>query len=547
MSNIWETLSYRTLTDKIGDSLYEIQEILPFIHNSEFSDIDSKRVLAKIFNAIVGAESLQKKDFREIVFTQLSPDYQDKLKSSFNITDQQYPKFIDQLISEKWNHDDKHIQICQTLDLPIDSLLQEQKTDPVLVNIPLEENKLIFKQLKDYQYPVVHKAIDMLEKITLGNFMIQMPTGSGKTRVAMEIISEFLNNSSEKKVNVLWLAHSKELLEQARACFLEIWNFIGHKDISIVNLWGKTKELPSPTNNTIIFAGFEKLHMALKKDKSSLNNYSKDLKLIIVDEAHRATAPTYKEVIKSMSGLNAHIIGLSATPIRSNDKESIDLKEFFDNELITITGPDNLNIIRYLRKKRILSQVERDCLEGTNILATKSSINYVEKYFDISPEILRELSKDATRNINIIKKVISLVKHEKQIMVFACSVAHSKLLSSALTIAGIKNAHIDGNTPITRRNKKIKEFRKKEINVMLNYELLSTGFDAPQVDVVMITRPTFSSVLYSQMIGRGLRGPAMGGTESCQVIEVIDNIEGYPDASVLFEQFEEIFRTNLDD
>ena len=95
--------------------------------------------------------------------------------------------------------------------------------------------------------------------------------------------------------------------------------------------------------------------------------------------------------------------------------------------------------------------------------------------------------------------------------------------------------------------KKIDEFRSKHINVITNYELLSTGFDAPKVDVVMITRPTFSSVLYSQMIGRGLRGTAMGGTESCQVIEVIDNIDGYPDTSVLFEEFEEIFRTNLDD
>jgi superfamily II DNA or RNA helicase len=548
MNSIWESLSFQTLTDYIGDEpLHEIQEILPIINESEFSNLDDKRVLARIFDAIVGADCLQKKEFRHKIFNQLSPHYQSKLKINFDISDDSYIKFIDELIKHKWVKNEKNILVCQCLDLSEDSLAEEKTDRPSLENITKQDYKNTFKQLKLYQFPVVHKALSTIERTPLGNMMIQMPTGSGKTRVAMEIISEFINNYKGSKVDILWLAHSSELLEQARACFMEIWNFIGKKDISIINLWGKVKGYPHSETNCIIFAGFEKLHMALKKDGNSLNHYSNNLKLIIVDEAHRAIAPTYKHVIESMSGLNANVIGLSATPIRGNTVESESLKDFFDNELITIKGPNDINIIKYLRGIKVLSKVERECLDGIDISASTQSKSYYEKYFDISPEILKRLSHDASRNINIINKVVNLVKQNKQIMIFACSVAHSKLLSSALTLAKINNAHIDGNTPMSRREKKINEFRNKDINVISNYELLSTGFDAPQVDVVMITRPTFSSVLYSQMIGRGLRGPAMGGTESCQVVEVIDNIDGYPDTSVLFEQFEEIFKADLSD
>ena len=103
------------------------------------------------------------------------------------------------------------------------------------------------------------------------------------------IICEFINNQTDRKVDVLWLAHSSELLEQAGACFIEIWNFIGRKDISIINLWGNVRGYPHSENNSMIFAGFS-VHSALKKNKTPRSLF-KNLKLIIVDEAHRAIAP----------------------------------------------------------------------------------------------------------------------------------------------------------------------------------------------------------------------------------------------------------------
>ena len=110
-----------------------------------------------------------------------------------------------------------------------------------------------------------------------------------------------------------------------------------------------------------------------------------------------------------------------------------------------------------------------------------------------------------------------------------------------LTFLGIKAVHLDGTTNRARRQSLIAAFRSGTVQVLCNFALLSTGFDAPKVDTIFIARPTGSIVLYSQIIGRGLRGPAIGGTEKCRVIDVIDNIVGFSDANRVYHYFEGYF------
>ena len=91
------------------------------------------------------------------------------------------------------------------------------------------------------------------------------------------------------------------------------------------------------------------------------------------------------------------------------------------------------------------------------------------------------------------------------------------------------------------QKKSINDFINEDTQVICNFEILSTGFDDPKTDVVFISRPTFSIVLYAQMIGRGLRGPAIGGSESCKIIDVKDNIQGYSNEDSVFTYFQEYF------
>ena len=129
----------------------------------------------------------------------------------------------------------------------------------------------------------------------------------------------------------------------------------------------------------------------------------------------------------------------------------------------------------------------------------------------------------------------------KKAIFFGCSVDHSKFICSMLNYLGVKAAHIDGSTNRGARQNILNEFKNGNINIICNFGILSTGFDAPKTDLVFISRPTQSIVLYSQMIGRGLRGPSVGGTENCTIVTVKDNINGLPNDSNIFTFFDEYF------
>ena len=101
--------------------------------------------------------------------------------------------------------------------------------------------------------------------------------------------------------------------------------------------------------------------------------------------------------------------------------------------------------------------------------------------------------------------------------------------------------HVDGKTNQGARQSILKEFKNGELQIICNFGILSTGFDAPKTDLVFIARPTQSIVLYSQMIGRGLRGKEVGGTENCTIVTVKDNISGLPNDSNIFTYFDEYF------
>ena len=91
------------------------------------------------------------------------------------------------------------------------------------------------------------------------------------------------------------------------------------------------------------------------------------------------------------------------------------------------------------------------------------------------------------------------------------------------------------------KSRMARKFKNKNLQVLCNDRLISTGFDAPKTDTIIIAKPTFSIVLYSQIIGRGLRGPEIGGTDYCKIIDVKDNIQGYSNFDAVYEYFDEYF------
>ena len=544
MSDIWTNFSSEKLIKLIGeDQLADIETILPVIDISvKPNDFQKRKTLAKIFESFSGADSLRSKSFRMELLSSLKPDLRIKLMNAFDkSSDDNYETFIKTLVNKTWIQSPEINKLCEVLNISLNLVPEPEEIKSVSTFLkPLQNITHPFKQLKDYQFPVVGETFEKLSS-PLSRFIIQMPTGSGKTRVAMEIITQFINESTEK-VHVIWLTHSAELLEQAYECFMDIWSHSGKNDLEVIRMWGENKMPKTMNINSFVLGGFQKLYSVFSDNENAFNHFKNEVGLIVIDEAHRALAPTYNMVTKAMIGPNTHIIGLSATPGSSDKNLQRSLARFFHDELISIKTNNNESVFKYLRRKKVLSNVIYEPIHTEiKLEPTKKQLEYFQNFFDVHPEILKRLSRESVRNIEIVKRLKKECDSGSKIIFFACSIYHSKQICAFLTLLNIKAAHVDGNVSKNRRRKIVKDFIGGEIQIICNFEILSTGFDAPKTDVVFISRPTFSIVLYAQMIGRGLRGPAIGGSETCKIIDVKDNIQGYSNEDSVYTYFQEYF------
>ena len=541
-----EKLSIGKLQKLIGaEVLDRITEIIPSLPDSGIRNpqeiYDNKRTLIKIFESFNGYDRMYERDFRKLVYGSLSNADITSLCEMTNLpADGDFQTKIDRLLSLSWGNNEQTKTIMKVLDIPDIFLPPERVIVPGIEEIRRPDAP--FKSLLDFQMDVYNSAISELEN-PYSRFIIQMPTGSGKTRTAMEIVAHEFNNHPDR--SIVWLAHSEELCEQAVDCFKEVWEHIGEFDIDVMRVWGNNS-LQELQRTTFVVAGLQKLYSVIWKPKSNrdlIENLSNNISLIIFDEAHKAIAPTYQKVLKTLSSKynNVRIIGLTATPgrgyINSDTTETQKLLEYFNNKIIEIDSGD-YTVFEFLRRRKILATMERDSLV-TDILVRLSDkeLKSIEKFWDYPEGFLKRLANDDNRNREIIQKLKSECDAKRKIIFFANSIDHSKFICALLVFLGFKAEHIDGSTKRERRADIISNFKEGKLDVICNYGVLTTGFDAPKIDVVFISRPTLSIVLYSQMIGRGLRGPAIGGTETCKIIDVVDNIENYDNPDICYEYF----------
>lgn len=539
------------LQELIGEETLEsIVKIIPHIPNSgvELADeiYNDKALLIKIFDSFSGKDSMYSPKFRETLYGCFSLEEIDEMCNLVGIsTDEDFKTKVNKLAKLPWKNNANTQKLIQYLGLP------ESYIPPVTETIPNVEcickPDVPFKSLLDFQTDICNRAVKTLSN-PYSHFIIKMPTGSGKTRTTMEIITKELNAHPDR--SVIWLAHSEELCEQAVQCFKEVWEHVGRFDIDVMRVWGNNS-LHELQRTSFIVAGLQKFYSLISNKKNNeiygelVQKISKNISLIVVDEAHKSIAPTYKKVIDTLSSQfnNVRIIGLTATPgrgsINSDSAETEELLEYYNNEILEIDSGES-SVFSYLRNRKILAKMDYDPLKTDLIFRlTEQEKRAVEKFYDYPEGFLERISTDSTRNLEIILKLKKVCEEKKKTIFFAGSLEHSKFICAVLIFLGFKAEHIDGSTKRERRAEIISDFKEGKLDVICNYGVLTTGFDAPNTDVVFIARPTLSVVLYSQMIGRGLRGPAIGGTEKCTIIDVIDNIENYASPDICYEYFKE--------
>ena len=408
--------------------------------------------------------------------------------------------------------------------------------------------------LHGYQDWVRRKIVNFLRDGDLKRAIVHMPTGAGKTRVATETICDFLRYSPKEKNNVVWMAHSEELCDQACSAFESVWHRLGSAPANVVKLWGGQSGSIDENLSNFIVTSFQTAYRMIGASSNERFELFTKIKqtnaLLIIDEAHQSIAPTYKEAIELISNANTKILGLTATPGRSNQisgsDESYELAHFFENNKITIVGDNGEkldNPIAYLRAKGVLSDYDVEYIEGSDSVSlSQNEMREVQQLLDLPKSVLDRLGKDHARTARIAAASLEVaINKGKQTIVFAPTKDSAIELALYLRFNNCAAAAITGDTPPQERARYIEQYKEGRIKVLTNFGVLTAGFDAPNTNAVVIARPTLSVVLFSQMVGRGLRGPLMGGGEHCLIVDVKDNFPNMPSIDQAFRHFDNFF------
>lgn len=399
-------------------------------------------------------------------------------------------------------------------------------------------------------FPHQKKAAGEIERFLYredGRAMLHLPTGVGKTRTAMSIVASHLRRNSRGLV--LWLAATRELLEQAADEFDETWRSVGDRQTNCLRYWANFNPPIGEVNDGIIFCGLAKLH-SYGKERSRLWSLGDKVSMVVFDEAHQAVARTYQDIVETVVTRNPKtpLLGLSATPGRTWGDPEVDVAvaELFYENKVTLNFGD-VNPIKRLTEDGYLAAVDFSSLNvEAGVQLSAEDLEQISKSLDISESVAARFGKDEQRNLRVVQRLLELSDKHSRILVFAASVENALLLASVCRGVGLAADAVTGQTESNERERVIRHFKRPggPKRLLMNYGVLTTGFDAPAASAVLIARPTKSLVLYSQMVGRVIRGPRAGGTDRCEVVTVVDTtLPGFGDVAEAFVNWEDVWNT----
>jgi len=451
-----------------------------------------------------------------------------------------------------WGANDATRLYLSLIGLP-ETLIKDQ---PQNSNIVLDE-----VDPKESLYPFQNwmrkKLVGFLLNSGVQRAIVHMPTGSGKTRTTMEALCDAMRARQEKGFTVVWLAHSEELCEQAVQTIQFLWQLKGSETANIVRLWGgrQINDLDENAVN-IVVTSFQTAHnmtSAAKNERFSLfSKIRRKCIIMVVDEAHQSIAPTYQSAIELFSNSSTKLVGLTATPGRSSvgqDKqEDILLAKFYRNNKLNIVDNEGNPLkdpIKFLQNEGVLSHIDHKIWGGSELELTPAELRVIEAKVDLPRSVLERVASDHRRTIQIVANTLKIAIEDKlSTILFAPTKENAVDIALILNLRGCRARAVTADTDREDRRNYIEQFKSGEIQVLTNFGVLTTGFDAPNIDAVVIARPTTSVVLYSQMIGRGLRGPKMGGNPNCLIVDVHDNIQNLPSAQEAFSHFDHFYGSN---
>ena len=353
-------------------------------------------------------------------------------------------------------------------------------------------------KLFDYQKDMVmriEKAFRLYRSV-----MAQMPTGTGKTVVLASVVESFLGEHPLKSVWIV--AHRRELVSQIQETIERVFsNRLAEKeDGSSDNLIEKPLDSSLFTLRSSLIKAMSIQWLARHYDE-----IGEEPGMIVIDEAHHALAKTYKEMWDRFP--KAKFLGLTATPCRLNGKGFIDL---FDVLVQSWSVPE------FISKGRLATY---DFVSIKSNGVTQRLIDSLQKRGADGDYQNKEMDMLLNKRPSIERLYRSFEEYgkDRKGIVYAINISHAKKIVELYQEHGIKAVAIDSKTPAAERQADIEAFKKGDIQVLVNVDIFSEGFDCPDVEFVQLARPTLSLAKYLQMVGRGLR--VAKGKKCCVIID----------------------------
>ena len=395
-------------------------------------------------------------------------------------------------------------------------------------------------KLHPYQRKIVAKVRELISSNgshVQRRGMISLPTGSGKTRVAVQSIVEAIRED-EFSDGILWVADRDELCEQAVESWQQVWRSEGLQGsrLRISRMWGG-QPTPLPTADMhVIVATIQTLSARIARQPDKYE-FLADFKLLVFDEAHRSVTPTFTSVMQEL-GLTRWrraqepiLIGLTATPYRGRDERETErlVNRYGSNRLDegAFKSADPERVIGELQEMGVLAKAGHATIQGGQFHLSGNELRLSENVPWLPQSVERRIADDTGRTRRIIEAYKSHVSPDWPTLIFATSVEHSKTIAALLTEAGVSARAVSAETDTSVRRRIVERFRAGQINVLVNYGIFREGFDAPKTKAIIVARPVYSPNLYFQMVGRGLRGVKNGGNNRCLILNVRDNIDNF--------------------
>ena len=499
---------------------------------------ETTKSLKEIFNSIIGPyELIANKKIRDSFFEFLKPEEVASIAKFLDLKGR--PEVVLNDINLK-RGSVQFNKICDFFQIPHEPV--EEKNETIEVNSVVPTYSVFSHQQK-----AINSVIAQLEKGGK-RVLLHMPTGAGKTRMAMHVICNHLLTHTNSIV--IWLANSEELCQQASEEFVKAWSSLGNRGIDIYRFWGKKDLVLKNIKEGLFVGGYAKLY-TLAKSKNNLVQIAglgDKTSLLVIDEAHQSIAETYSLIIKALSSrkIDMPILGLSATPGRTWNDPAKDKKlaNFFNRKKVTLQVEGFPNPIDFLIKENYLAQPIYKMIKSQDTRLTEIEIKKLAGELDVPSYILKKLASNEIRTVSIIREIQNLNKKHKRTIVFATTVEHAKLINAILNHKNILSTCVTAESSENQRRDAINWFKDSapSSKVIINFGVLTTGFDAPRTSAVLIARPTKSLVLYSQMVGRAIRGVKAGGNKTAEIVTVVDTaLTGFGDLISAFNNWEDVW------